>query len=167
MHRYGQVTGSSTMRDRSPPEPRLSPIAPHMEERPATNASAGISATTQPTITTGAIRRPRTHRPPASAPERCESATATLCVPKTSSTSCDHAIFVDQATGANVSSDAVLLKIDRFGQRFQRRGAVQGAVRPMLIVVGLVLAQDLPQMGLVPDESAVQELSAACRIRAS
>jgi len=24
-----------------------------------------------------------------------------------------------------VSSDAVLLKIDRFGQRFQRRGAVQ------------------------------------------
>jgi hypothetical protein len=32
---------------------------------------------------------------------------------------------------------------------------VQGAVRPVLIVVGFVLAQDLPQMGLVPDESAV------------
>jgi hypothetical protein len=30
---------------------------------------------------------------------------------------------------------------------------VQGAVRPVLIVVGLVLAQDLPQMGLIPDES--------------
>jgi hypothetical protein len=34
-------------------------------------------------------------------------------------------------------------------------------VRPVLIVVGLVLAQDLSQMGLVPDQSAVQELAAA------
>jgi hypothetical protein len=48
--------------------------------------------------------------------------------------SCDQAIFVDQATDASVSSDAVLLKVDRFGQRFQRRGCVQGAVRPVLIV---------------------------------
>jgi len=47
-----------------------------------------------------------------------------------------------------LSSNPVLLKIDRFGQRFQRRGAVQGAVRAMLIVVGLVLAQDPPQTGL-------------------
>lgn len=31
----------------------------------------------------------------------------------------------------------------------------------MLIVVGLVLAQDLPQMGLAPDEGAVQELAPA------
>src|ERR1022692_1661740 len=84
-----------------------------------------------------------------------------LWVPKTLSMSCDQAIFVDQATDTSVSSDAVLLKIDRFGQRFQRRGAVQGAVRAVLIVVGLVLAQDPPQMGLVPDESAVQELAAA------
>ena len=36
-------------------------------------------------------------------------------VPKTSSTSRDQAIFVDQATDASLSSDAVLLKIDRFG----------------------------------------------------
>jgi hypothetical protein len=34
-------------------------------------------------------------------------------------------------------------------------------MRPMQIVVGLVLAQDLPQMGLVPDEGPVQELAAA------
>ena len=47
------------------------------------------------------------------------------------------------------------------GQRFQRRGAAQKAVRPVLIVVGLVLAKDLPQMGLVPDEGAVQELAPA------
>ena len=38
---------------------------------------------------------------------------------------------------------------------------MQGAVRSVLIVVGLVLAQDLPQMGLVPDEGAVQEFAAA------
>src|ERR1035438_2546199 len=38
---------------------------------------------------------------------------------------------------------------------------MQKAVRPVLIVMGLVLAQDPPQMGLVPDEGAVQELAAA------
>jgi hypothetical protein len=58
-----------------------------------------------------------------------------LCVPKTSSRSCDQAIFVDQATDAGLFSDVVLLKIDRFGQRCQRRSAVQGAVRPVLIMV--------------------------------
>jgi hypothetical protein len=31
----------------------------------------------------------------------------------------------------------------------------------VLIVVGLVVAQDSQKMGLVPDESAVQELAAA------
>ena len=41
--------------------------------------------------------------------------TVRLWVPKTSSTSCDQAIFVDQATDASLSSDAVLLEIDRFG----------------------------------------------------
>ena len=38
-----------------------------------------------------------------------------LWVPRTSSSSRDQAIFVDQATGASLPSDAVLLKIDRFG----------------------------------------------------
>ena len=73
-----------------------------------------------------------------------------LCVPKTWSTSCDQAIFIDQATDASVTSDAVLLKIDRFGQWCQQRGAVQRPVRP---VVDLVLAQDALEMVLVPDES--------------
>jgi hypothetical protein len=36
-------------------------------------------------------------------------------VPRTSSTSCDQAVFVDHATDASLSSDAVSLKIDRFG----------------------------------------------------
>jgi hypothetical protein len=84
-----------------------------------------------------------------------------LCVPRTSSTSCDQAIFVDQAADASLSSDAVLGEIDRLGQWLQRRCCVQGAVRPVLIVMSLVLAQDLPQMGLVPDQGAIQELAPA------
>jgi len=48
-----------------------------------------------------------------------------LWVPRTSSTSCDQAVFVDHAADARVSSDTVLLKIDWFGQRFQRRSRVQ------------------------------------------
>jgi hypothetical protein len=82
-------------------------------------------------------------------------------VPRTSSTSRDQAIFADEATNARLASDAVLLKIDRFGQRFPRRRGVQRPVRPVLIMVDLVLAQDLPQMALVPDEGTVQELPAA------
>jgi hypothetical protein len=57
-----------------------------------------------------------------------------LCVPKTSSKSCDQAIFVDQTTDASLPSDPVLTEIGWLGERFQRRGAVQGAVRPVLIV---------------------------------
>ena len=38
-----------------------------------------------------------------------------LWVPRTSSSPRDQAIFVDQTTGASLPSDAVLLKIDRFG----------------------------------------------------
>ena len=78
-----------------------------------------------------------------------------LYVPKTSSTSCDRAIFVDQATDASAFSYAVLVEVDRLRQWFQRGGCVQGAVRPVQIVMGLVLAQDPPQMILVPDEGAV------------
>ena len=34
-------------------------------------------------------------------------------------------------------------------------------MRPVLIVVSLVLAQNLPQMGLVPDQGAVEKLAPA------
>ena len=84
-----------------------------------------------------------------------------LWVPRTSSTSRDQAIFVDQATGASLPSDAVLVEIELFGKRFQWRSAVQRPVRPVLIVVSLVFAQDSPQVALVPDEGAVQQLAPA------
>jgi hypothetical protein len=38
-----------------------------------------------------------------------------LCVPKTSSTSCDQAVLVDQACGVGLPSDAVPVEINRFG----------------------------------------------------
>jgi hypothetical protein len=42
-------------------------------------------------------------------------AASVLCLPRTSSTSCDQAVFVDHATDASASPDVVSLKIDRFG----------------------------------------------------
>ena len=39
----------------------------------------------------------------------------TLWVPGTLSTSCDQAVFVDQASDAGLSSCAVPVEIDRFG----------------------------------------------------
>jgi hypothetical protein len=38
-----------------------------------------------------------------------------LWVPITSSMSCDQAVFVDQAADVSVSSDAVLVEVDRLG----------------------------------------------------
>ena len=38
-----------------------------------------------------------------------------LCVPRTSSMSRDQAVFVDQATGASLFSDAVLAEVDWLG----------------------------------------------------
>jgi hypothetical protein len=47
--------------------------------------------------------------------DQCADDLVEVWVPKISSTSSDKAIFVDQATDASLSWDAVLLKVDRFG----------------------------------------------------
>ena len=39
----------------------------------------------------------------------------TLCVPITSSTSCDQVIFVDHAIDVSLSSDAAQVEVDRVG----------------------------------------------------
>jgi hypothetical protein len=44
-----------------------------------------------------------------------QRAAISLCVPKTSSTSHDQAVFVDQATDVSLFPDAVLVEIDRLG----------------------------------------------------
>jgi hypothetical protein len=48
-------------------------------------------------------------------PEAVVQVEQELWVARTSSSSRDQAIFVDHTTGASLPSDAVLLKIDRFG----------------------------------------------------
>ncbi len=50
---------------------------------------------------------------------------------------------------------------DAIGQRAQRRGLVQGAVRPVRVVKVLLLAQDGHQVALVPDQGPVQQLTPA------
>jgi hypothetical protein len=47
------------------------------------------------------------------------------------------------------------------GQRAQRSGLLEGAVRAVGVVEVLVLAQDGHQVPLVPDQGPVQELSPA------
>ena len=54
----------------------------------------------------------RTGRPPVSAEI---AALIELCVPETSSSSCDQSVFIDQATDAGLPSDAIPVEIDRFG----------------------------------------------------
>jgi hypothetical protein len=41
-----------------------------------------------------------------------------LWMPKSSSASCDQAIFVDQPAGTGLSAGAVLVEVDRFGGGF-------------------------------------------------
>jgi hypothetical protein len=50
---------------------------------------------------------------------------------------------------------------DCIGQRAERRGLVQGAVRPVGVVEVLVLAQHGYQVVLVPDQRPVQQLASA------
>ena len=79
------------------PDPGLDPARPVFETR---CRRAGRACRSSP-------RRAQRRQPPADG--------ADLWVPRISSTSCDQAVFVDQASDASVFSDAVLLKIDRFG----------------------------------------------------
>ena len=63
---------------------------------------------------------------------------------------------MNHASGAVSPPEAEVVQVsDAIGQRTERRGGVQGAVRPVLVMVGLVLAQDPAQVGLVPDEGSV------------
>jgi hypothetical protein len=50
---------------------------------------------------------------------------------------------------------------DLVGQWPERCGLVQGAVRPVGVVEGLVLAQDGHQVALVPEQGPVQQFPAA------
>src|SRR5260370_26843023 len=69
----------------------------------------------------------------------------------------DHA-----STGAVAPPEAEVVQVgDIIWQRAERRGLVQGAVRPVRVVEVLVLAQDGHQVALVPYQGPVQQLTPA------
>ena len=69
---------------------------------------------------------------------------------------------MNHASGAVAALDPELIEVgDAIGQRAQRRGLLQGAVRPVGVVEGLVVAQDDHQMPLVPYQGPVQQLAPA------
>jgi hypothetical protein len=69
---------------------------------------------------------------------------------------CHQAIFVDEATRAVVPPDPEMVQGgDAIWQRPQWRGLVQGAVRPVGVVEGLVLPQHHHQVAQVPDQGPV------------
>ena len=73
---------------------------------------------------------------------------------------CHQAIFMDHASGAVASPDAESVQVgDAIWQRAEGRGLVQCAVRPVRVVEILVLAQNGPQVALVPDQRPVQQLT--------
>jgi hypothetical protein len=70
---------------------------------------------------------------------------------------CHQVIFVKDATSAITPLDPEMIQISNTaGQQAERRGLVQGAVRPTRVVKVLVLAQHDHQVALVPDEGPVQ-----------
>ena len=65
---------------------------------------------------------------------------------------CHQAIFMNHASGAVTPLDPEMVQVgDAVGQRAERRGLFQGAVRPVGLVEVLVLAQHDHQVPLVPD----------------
>jgi hypothetical protein len=80
----------------------------------------------------------------------------------TQSVSCDLRVFVDDAAYEITSAGPESVEGgDGLGQRRERRSLSDGSVRPVLVMVGLVLPQDVQEVLLVPDESAVKEFPAA------
>jgi hypothetical protein len=74
-------------------------------------------------------------------------------------------VLVEGAAESITSMDVEAVDSVRFGDRFggglQGCRAVQGAVRPVLVVERLELAEGVEQMGLVPDQGTVEEFVSA------
>src|SRR5215467_1821258 len=70
---------------------------------------------------------------------------------------CHQVIFVEDSAGTVTPPDPEMIQISNaVGQRAQRRGLVQGSVRPVRVVEVLVLAQHGHQVALVPYQGPAQ-----------
>ena len=80
-------------------------------------------------------------------------------------------VLVEDAAESITSADVEVVESVRFGDRFgqwaEGCGAVQGAVGPVLVVEGLELAECVQEVGLVPDQGAVEEFGSAGRTQRS
>src|SRR5215472_3006424 len=75
---------------------------------------------------------------------------------------CHQAILMNHATGAITSLNPELVKVgDVVGERAQRRGLLQGAVRPVGVVEVFVLSQHGHKVPLVPYQGPVEQFAAA------
>jgi hypothetical protein len=69
---------------------------------------------------------------------------------------------MDHASGTIAPPDAEVVQAgDAARQRAQRRGLVQGSVRPVRVAEVVVFAQDGHQVALVPDQGPVKQLTPA------
>jgi hypothetical protein len=83
-------------------------------------------------------------------------------VPETPSVSCDLRVFVDHAADRIAPAGSERVKVDDGpGQWSEWCGLSEGAVPPVIVMVGLVLPQHAQEMLLVPDQGAVKELPPA------
>jgi hypothetical protein len=78
------------------------------------------------------------------------SAMAMVCVPKPRTCPAMRRYSLIRPPARGCLRARYRLEIGRLGQWFDRRGGVRGAVRPVLMMAGLVLARVPPQMGVVP-----------------
>ena len=80
---------------------------------------------------------------------------------------CDLVVLVQEASGEVASADAEGLEVDDVvGQAPGQRGLAEGAVRAVLVVEALVLAQQSAQLRDVPDQGAWRDRRAhASRFR--
>ena len=70
---------------------------------------------------------------------------------------CHQVIFVEDAASAVTPLDPEMIQVSNaVGQGAERRGLVQGSVRPVRVAEVLVLAQHDHQVALVPDQCPVQ-----------
>jgi len=71
-------------------------------------------------------------------------------------------VLVDDASDPVASSDPEGFEVGYLRwKRFERSGAGQGHMRPVVVVVTLAGCQDPAEVGQVPDEGAVEKLTAA------
>ena len=73
---------------------------------------------------------------------------------------------MNHASGAVTPLDPEMVQVgDAVGQRAERSGLLEGAVRPVGVVEVLVVSQDGYRVPLVPDQGPVQQFSPAESVR--